>query len=34
MYKTWHIFGDASIMMRTKTPEPLTANYEPVLFRA
>jgi len=32
MYKTWHIFGDASIMMRTKTPEPLTANYEPVLF--
>lgn len=32
MYKTWHIFGDASLMVRTKNPQELTANYTPVLF--
>ena len=32
MYKTWHIFGDASILFRTKDPQPLTATYNPVLL--
>lgn len=32
MFKTWHIFGDASLMVRTKDPLPMTANYNPVLF--
>ena len=32
MFKTWHIFGDASLMVRTTTPEPLTAQYMDVLF--
>jgi hypothetical protein len=26
-YKNWHIFGDASMMARTKTPLPLTASH-------
>lgn len=26
-YKNWHIFGDASMQVRTKTPLPLTASY-------
>ncbi len=32
MYKTWHIFGDASLMVRTTDPQPLTAQYMNVLF--
>ncbi|MDZ4121658.1 MAG: C25 family cysteine peptidase, partial [Candidatus Cloacimonadaceae bacterium] len=32
MFKTWHIFGDASLVVRSKDPLPLTANYTPVLF--
>jgi len=32
MYKTWHIFGDASLVVRTKDPLPMTANYTPVMF--
>jgi uncharacterized repeat protein (TIGR01451 family) len=32
MYKTWHIFGDASLMVRTTDPQPLTAQYMDVLF--
>ncbi|MFO7660063.1 MAG: C25 family cysteine peptidase, partial [Candidatus Cloacimonadaceae bacterium] len=32
MYKTWHIFGDASLMVRTTDPQPLTAQYMSVLF--
>jgi len=32
MYKTWHIFGDASLVVRTKNPMPLAATYNPVLF--
>ncbi len=32
MYLTWHIFGDASLMVRSKDPQPLTATYNPVLF--
>jgi len=31
-YKCWHIFGDASLMVRSKNPETLTATYSPVLF--
>ncbi len=31
-YKCWTIFGDASLMVRTKDPLPLTAVYNPVLF--
>ena len=31
-YKCWHIFGDASLMVRSKNPEALTATYNPVLF--
>lgn len=27
MYKTWHIFGDASLMVRTKTPQAMTVTY-------
>ncbi|MDD2332681.1 MAG: C25 family cysteine peptidase, partial [Candidatus Cloacimonetes bacterium] len=32
MYKTWHIFGDASLVVRTKDPQPLVADYTPILF--
>ncbi len=32
MFKTWHIFGDASLMARTKNPVAATATYNPVLF--
>ncbi|MFA7543633.1 MAG: C25 family cysteine peptidase, partial [Candidatus Cloacimonadaceae bacterium] len=31
-FKNWHIFGDASMMMRSKTPTQITAIYEPVLL--
>lgn len=31
-YKCWTIFGDASLMVRTKDPQVLTATYSPVLF--
>jgi hypothetical protein len=31
-YKCWHIFGDASLMVRSKNPQPITAIYNPVLF--
>lgn len=27
MYKTWNIFGDASMLMRTKTPAPMSVTY-------
>ncbi len=27
MYKTWHIFGDASLMIRTKTPQAMTVTH-------
>lgn len=27
MYKTWHIFGDASLMLRTKTPLAMTVTH-------
>ncbi len=32
MFKTWHIFGDASLVARTKNPQEMTAVYNPVLF--
>lgn len=32
MYNTWHIFGDASLMVRTDTPAPLTVTHLPTLF--
>jgi len=31
-YKCWTIFGDASLMVRTKNPTAITATYNPVLF--
>jgi len=31
-YKCWTIFGDASLMVRTKNPEVLAATYNPVLL--
>lgn len=31
-YKCWTIFGDASLMVRTKNPTAITAVYNPVLF--
>lgn len=31
-YKCWTIFGDASLMVRTKDPQALVATYNPVLF--
>lgn len=31
-YKNWHIFGDASMMARTKEPMALTVEHTPVLF--
>ncbi len=30
--RTWTIFGDASLMVRTKNPQVITADYNPVLF--
>lgn len=27
MFKTWHIFGDASVMVRTKTPAAMNVNH-------
>lgn len=27
MFKTWHIFGDASLMIRTKTPQSMTVSH-------
>lgn len=30
--RTWTIFGDASLMVRTKNPQVITAAYNPVLF--
>ncbi|HRR51388.1 MAG TPA: C25 family cysteine peptidase [Candidatus Cloacimonas sp.] len=30
--RTWTIFGDASLMIRTKNPQVITATYNPVLF--
>ena len=30
--RTWTIFGDASLMVRTKNPQVITATYNPVLF--
>lgn len=32
MYKTWHIFGDASLQVRTAEPQPMTAQYNDILF--
>jgi hypothetical protein len=31
-YKCWTIFGDASLMVRTKNPTAITATYNPVIF--
>lgn len=31
-YKNWHIFGDASLMVRTQPAAPMTATYDPILF--
>lgn len=31
-YKSWTIFGDASLMMRSKTPTLISAEYNPVLL--
>ncbi|MDZ4182623.1 MAG: C25 family cysteine peptidase, partial [Candidatus Cloacimonadaceae bacterium] len=31
-YKCWTIFGDASLMVRTKNPQAMTVNYTPILF--
>lgn len=30
-YKTWHIFGDASLQIRNTDPLPITAQYSPVM---
>ncbi len=32
MSETWHIFGDASLMVRTKTPQPITVTHNSQLF--
>jgi hypothetical protein len=32
MYKTWHIFGDASLVVRSKTPENMTVSHMPTYF--
>ena len=32
MADTWTIFGDPTIMVRTAVPQPITANYDTVLF--
>lgn len=32
MYKTWHIFGDASLRLRTKTPTAMTVTYPPQIM--
>lgn len=31
MFKTWHIFGDASLMVRTANPTAITATYDALL---
>ena len=31
-YKTWHIFGDVSLQVRNADPQPLTTQYNNVLF--
>jgi len=31
-YKCWTIFGDASLMVRSKNPQAITATYNPVIF--
>ena len=32
MFKTWHIFGDASLAVRTKNPVAMVPSFTPVLF--
>ncbi len=32
MYETWHIFGDASLQVRTKVPEIIIANHLPTML--
>ncbi len=32
MYKTWNIFGDASLMVRTRQPEDITVSHMPTFF--
>ena len=32
MFKTWHIFGDASLQIRTDIPEELTLNHTGIIF--
>jgi len=32
MYETWHIFGDASLQVRTKVPEIIVANHLPTML--
>ncbi|MCB5224157.1 MAG: C25 family cysteine peptidase [Candidatus Cloacimonadaceae bacterium] len=31
-YKNWHIFGDASLMVRSKDAEPMAVDYSPILL--
>ncbi len=30
--QTWHIFGDASVQLRTRTPQSMTVNHAPSIF--
>jgi hypothetical protein len=32
MYETWHIFGDASLQVRTNTPDEFSLNHTGILF--
>jgi hypothetical protein len=32
MYETWHIFGDASLQVRTMTPQEITLTHNPNIF--
>ncbi len=32
MFQTWHIFGDASVQLRTDTPESMTVNHPAVIY--
>ncbi|OYD17005.1 hypothetical protein CH333_02180, partial [candidate division WOR-3 bacterium JGI_Cruoil_03_44_89] len=32
LFETWHIFGDASVQLRTDTPEPMTISHPGVIY--
>jgi hypothetical protein len=32
MFMTWHIFGDPSLLVRTRIPDPMTVQHDGVLF--